>query len=248
MEIRLLGPMEISHATPVDWKAVEIPKVRTLFAVLLAARGRVVPLSRIIDEIWYDGRGRQGDQRNLVHQYVMRLRRQLGDRGHSVLVTRTTGYSLSCGSARLDARCFKELAVRGQEQFVCDDLSGAFDTLGEALALWRGAPLEGVPSAPSVVAEVARLEEARLAAAEMRIDVSHRLGRYLDTLSEVRALRDAHPLREGLWEKEIIALRECGRRADALEVYQDARRTLREELGLEPAARLRDLQRELLTG
>ncbi|MFJ9871271.1 BTAD domain-containing putative transcriptional regulator [Streptomyces sp. NPDC101165] len=223
--------------------------MRTLFAVLLAARGRVVPVSRIVDEIWYDGRGRrQRDPRNLVHQYVMRLRRQLGDHNHSVLVTQATGYSLSCEPAQLDARRFEELATRGQEQLTSGDLDHAFDTLGKALALWRGTPLEGVPPAPSIVAEAARLEEARLTAAEMRIDVSHRLGRHFDTLSETHALRDANPLREGLWEKEMIALRACGRRADALELYQEARRTLREELGLEPSTRLRVLQQELLAG
>lgn len=245
-EFRMLGTLEIYDGQ--NWKLVEAPKIRTVMAVLLTANGRVVSLARLIDELWYNGPQQKRDQRNLVQQYVMRLRRQLGDRNHSVLVTKAPGYSLNFEPSQLDARRFEELHAEGQKLFAAGVYKRAFNVLGDALDLWRGAPLEGVPASPTVLAEAERLEEARLAAAEMRIDASHHNGRYAATLAELRTLRDANPLREGLWMKEMIALRECGRRADALEVYQRARRTLREELGLEPGAGLRDLQQHILAG
>lgn len=245
-EFRMLGTLEIFDGH--NWKPVEAPKIRTVLAVLLTANGRVVSLARLIDELWYNGPQQKRDQRNLVQQYVMKLRRRLGDRNHSVLVTKAPGYCLNFEPAQLDARRFEELHAEGQELFAAGVYERAFNVLGDALDLWRGAPLEGVPASPTVLAEAERLEEARLAAAEMRIDASHHNGGYAATLAELRTLRDANPLREGLWMKEMIALRECGRRADALEVYQRARRTLREELGLEPSVDLRDLQQRILVG
>ncbi|WP_035806407.1 AfsR/SARP family transcriptional regulator, partial [Kitasatospora mediocidica] len=245
IEFRLLGTLEIFDG--LHWKSVETPKIRSVLAVLLAASGRVISMERLVEELWYDGPQRKRDQRNLVQQYVMKLRRQLGDHDHSMLVTKAPGYRLLFEPARLDARRFDTLHAEGQALFGAGSYRQAFTVLGDALSLWRGAALDDVPASPIVRAESERLEEARLAAAEMRIDASHRTGGHAVTLAELRTLRDTNPLREGLWEKEMIALLECGRRADALEVYQRARRTLQEELGLEPGSALRDLQQLILT-
>ncbi|MER7379672.1 AfsR/SARP family transcriptional regulator [Streptomyces lanatus] len=244
----MLGPLEVLSGAPQHWKPVEVPKVRILLVVLLAARGRVVSLERLVHELWFDGGQEAKDHRNLLHQYVMRLRRQLGDRRRTVLVTQSPGYRLLLEPEQLDVSRFDELCARGQDLFAAGRYDRAVAVFGEALALWRGAPLEDVPPSPSVVAEAERLREARLAAAEMCVDASHRTGEYAATLAELRALRDDHPLREGLWEKEMTALHACGRRAEALELYQLARRTFRTELGLEPGASLRTLQRRILEG
>ncbi|MFI9270996.1 BTAD domain-containing putative transcriptional regulator [Kitasatospora sp. NPDC052896] len=242
---RILGALELFDG--LVWKPVETPKIRILLAVLLSASGRVISIERLVEELWYEGAQQKFDQRNLVQQYVMRLRHQLGDRDRSVLVTKAPGYRLVFDPARLDAHRFEVLHAEGQDLFAAGADQRAFTVLGDALALWRGGAMDDVPTSPIVRAEAERLEEARLAAAEMRIDASHRIGGHAATLAELRALRRSNPLREGLWEKEMIALLECGRRADALDLYQRARRTLHEELGLEPGTALRRLQQRILT-
>lgn len=242
----MLGTLEMS-AGP-HWRSIEAPKVRTLLAVLLTASGRVISQERLVDELWYNGPQREKDHRNLVQQYVMRLRRQLGDADRTVLLTRAPGYSLRFEPQQLDARRFETLFAEGRALFADGSYERAFTRLGDALKLWRGSALEDVPPSPTVLAESERLAECRLAAAELRIDASHRCGRYTETLAELRALRDANPLSEGLWVKEMIVLCRCGRRADALEAYQRLRRTLRSELGLEPSAGLKALHQLILEG
>lgn len=166
----------------------------------------------------------------------MRLRRRLGDRDRAMPVTKAPGYRLVFDPARLDAYRFETLQAEGQSLFAAGAYGEALTVLGDALAPWRGPAMEDVPASPTVRTEAERLEEARPAAAELRIDASHRIGAHTDTLAELRALRERNPLREGLWEKEMTALLASGRRAEALEVYHRARRTFQEELGLEPGA------------
>ncbi|MGW2113683.1 AfsR/SARP family transcriptional regulator, partial [Streptomyces sp. NPDC001948] len=213
------------------WKSAGGPKVRILLAVLLAAAGRTISIDRLVEELWSPGSHPQRDQRNLVQQYVMRLRRQLGDLDRTVLVTKAPGYRLVFDPARLDACRFEALHAEGQALFASGAYEKSFTVLGSALELWRGPAMEDVPVSPTVRTEAERLEEARLAAAELRIDASHRIGGHIATLAELRALRDGNPLREGLWEKEMTALVESGRRAEALDVYQRARRVFQDELG-----------------
>jgi DNA-binding SARP family transcriptional activator len=244
-DFRVLGALEIYDG--MMWRPAGSPKVRILLAVLLAAAGRTISIERLVEELWSPGSHPDQDQRNLVHQYVMRLRRRLGDHDHAMLVTKAPGYRLVFDPARLDAYRFETLHAEGQSLFAAGAYEKAFTVLGDALALWRGPAMEDVPVSPTVRTEVERLEEARLAAAELRIDASHRIGGHTHTLAELRALRERNPLREGLWEKEMTALLASGRRAEALEVYQRARRTFQEELGLEPGAHLRDLQQAILT-
>ncbi|MFE7264037.1 BTAD domain-containing putative transcriptional regulator [Streptomyces sp. NPDC057592] len=244
-DFRVLGALEILDGF--TWKSAGGPKVRILLAVLLAAAGRTISIDRLVEELWTPGSHPHRDQRNLVQQYVMRLRRQLGDRDRTVLVTKAPGYRLVFDPARLDACRFEALHAEGQGLFAAGAYEKAFTVLGSALELWRGPAMEDVPVSPTVRTEAERLEEARLAAAELRIDASHRVGGHIATLAELRALRDGNPLREGLWEKEMTALVESGRRAEALDVYQRARRVFQDELGLEPGTALRDLQQLILT-
>lgn len=244
-DFRVLGALEILDG--LTWKSAGGPKVRILLAVLLAAAGRTISIDRLVEELWSPGSHPQRDQRNLVQQYVMRLRRQLGDLDRTVLVTKAPGYRLVFDPARLDACRFEALHAEGQALFASGAYEKSFTVLGSALELWRGPAMEDVPVSPTVRTEAERLEEARLAAAELRIDASHRIGGHIATLAELRALRDGNPLREGLWEKEMTALVESGRRAEALDVYQRARRVFQDELGLEPGTALRDLQQLILT-
>lgn len=244
-DFRVLGALEISDG--LTWRSVGSPKVRILLAVLLAAAGRTISIERLAEELWTPGSHPHRDQRNLVQQYVMRLRRRLDDRDRAILVTKAPGYRLVFDPERLDACRFEALHTEGQGLFAAGAYDKALTVLGDALALWRGPAMEDVPVSPTVRTEAERLEEARLAAAELRIDASHRIGAHGDTLAELRALRLRNPLREGLWEKEMTALLASGRRAEALDVYQRARRTFQEELGLEPGTTLRDLQQVILS-
>ncbi|HEU5031586.1 MAG TPA: BTAD domain-containing putative transcriptional regulator [Spirillospora sp.] len=117
--------------------------------------------------------------------------------------------------------------------------------LGEALDLWRGPALAGVPGAE---AEAVRLEERRLAALEDRIEADLRRGRHRDVVPELRELVDRHPLREQLAGLLMRALRDGGGRAEALVVFEEARRRLADELGADPSAGLAALHVELLRG
>ena len=93
---------------------------------------------------------------------------------------------------------------------------------------------------------IARLEEIRLSALELRIDADLAIGRHDELVGELEALVAAHPLREGLRTSLMTALYRSGRQAEALEAYRDARRTLVDELGIEPSTALQELERAIL--
>src|SRR2546422_678494 len=124
--------------------------------------------------------------------------------------------------------------------------AGAADTLRTALALWRGAPLADLAWEPFAHVEITRLEELRLAALEDRIDADLALGRHGQLVAELERLVAEQPLRERPRSQLMLALYRSGRQADALAVYQRARRTLVDELGLEPSDSLRQLERAIL--
>ena len=116
----------------------------------------------------------------------------------------------------------------------------------EALRLWRGPALADVAEAPFARAEASRLEEARLAAVEDRIEADLACGRHGEVTAELEALTGDHPFRERLWSQRIIALYRCGRQADALRAYQQLRSTLGEQLGIEPSSALQQLEGAVL--
>ena len=118
--------------------------------------------------------------------------------------------------------------------------------LREALGLWRGPPLADFAFDSFAQEEIARLEELRLAAIEERIDADLALGRQADLVAELEALVAHHPLRERLRGQLMLALYRSGRQAEALQVYQDARHVLVEELGLEPGRALQQLEQAIL--
>ena len=113
-------------------------------------------------------------------------------------------------------------------------------------ALWRGPALADLAFEPFAQAEAARLDELRVAALEDRIAAELALGRHAAVASELEPLIAEHPLRERLRRLQMLALYRCGRQAEALEAYRAARRTLVEEVGVEPGAELRDLHEAML--
>ena len=217
---------------------------RVVLAVLLADIGRVVSTERLVDAVWADSRPRRAV--NTVQAYVMRLRRLLGDDQGALIVTRGRGYELRAASGQLDAVVFERLVVSGRRELDRGRPEAGTAQLGKALALWHGPVLADVPASPALATRAAQLDQVRLAAEEDNARALLELGRLTQVVEELQRLVEESPLREQRWVLLISALDRCGRRAEALEAYQRARRLLREELGLEPGTQLRQLQRTLL--
>ena len=146
----------------------------------------------------------------------------------------------------LDAERFEQLASDGRALLLDGRPDDAGAALREALALWRGPPLADLAAVPFAPAEITRLEEERLAAVEARVEADLAAGRHAELVAELRGLTDEHPFRERLAAHRMLALYRCGRQAEALEVYREARRLLADELGLEPGEGLRRLERDML--
>jgi YVTN family beta-propeller protein len=239
MEFRLLGRLEVRDrglAVPLGGR-----KQQSLLAVLLLHAGEVVPTERLIDALWGERPPRSAA--NSIHVYVSQLRRVLGD---GRLVTRGRGYVLELEAGQLDVERFEGLLARGRELLGAGDASAAAETLRAALGLWRGPPLADLAYEQFAQGEIARLEALRLAALEERIESDLRLGRHAELVPELEALVREEPLNERLRAQLMLALYRSGRQADALEAYHDARRTLVEELGLEPGPTLQELERAIL--
>ncbi|MGI5336476.1 BTAD domain-containing putative transcriptional regulator [Streptomyces sp. CA-181903] len=193
------------------------------------------------------GRLRPRSADTTVRTYVYRLRRLLGDLAGDAPEIRKQGggYLLTAGGATLDTELFRDLLARGREARDRTDPGTALGHLRDALALWRGTPF-GDADTPYFTAERERWEQLRSAATEELAAVQIGLGRYAEAVAMLEAELAGRPLWEKLWELRIRALAGLGRRADALAAYQDARRLLHTELGLEPGPGLRELHRGIL--
>ncbi|TYC68250.1 hypothetical protein EH183_40740, partial [Streptomyces sp. CB01881] len=164
----------------------------------------------------------------------------------SVLETVAGGYRLNTGGCTVDVREFERLAGAGHRAMEGGDVPLAARQLASALTLWRGAAVADVPAGPHLGVELRRLEETRLCALDQRIDADLRLGRHRVLLAELTVLVARYRTHESLHRQLMLALHRSGRRGEALEVYRRLRGTLVGELGIEPSAELRLLQREIL--
>ena len=231
---RILGPLEVENVSDLGG-----PKPRTLLARLLLEPNRVVTYDELIEAVWPDEPPRRA--RHTLQVYVSSLRRALGE---DRIRSDASGYSARVGPDELDLSRFEQLSAEGRTLMRSGDAEGALSRLAEALSLWRGSPLADV--APALEIERARLEELGLAVEEEELDAALALGRYEEVVPQVEALVRRHPTRERLRRQLMLALYRSGRQAEALEAYRDARRTLVEELGLEPGAELRELEAAIL--
>jgi DNA-binding SARP family transcriptional activator len=217
-------------------------KQRALLALLLLHANEVVSAGRLIDVLWSDAP--PADAAKALQIHVSRLRRVLGS--DDVLRTRPGGYLLAVDEATFDRARFERLAAEGHSSLARGDAAAARERLGEALSLWRGAPLAEFATEEFAQPEIGRLEELRLAALEDRIEADLALGSHARLVAELEALVARHPLRERLRGQLMLALYRCGRQADALEAYRDARRALVDELGIEPGKPLQELEQAIL--
>ncbi|WFB11311.1 AfsR/SARP family transcriptional regulator [Streptomyces sp. LX-29] len=148
----------------------------------------------------------------------------------------------------MDAEQFERRCSAGRQALTSGTPAEAMEHLGHAMALWRGSAMVDVVDAPAIAAEQIRLNERRLTATELWLRAGLACGRHDVLIPELESLVTAHPLREHFRELLMTALYESGRRADALSVYRNLRRTLREELGIDPGAGIQRLERTILQG
>ncbi len=242
MEFRILGPLQVLDGE------VEVPlpsgKERELLAVLLLHAGAVVSRERLIDELW--GESPPPTAGKALNVHVSQLRKTLARNGHEPIATRPPGYALRVEPEQLDAARFERLLAQARERTAAGEVAAAHTLLVEALVLWRGPALDGIELESAARTEAARLEELRLAARMDRIDCDLALGSHEQLPGELEALIGEHPLRERLRGQLMLALYRAGRQADALRAYQEARKMLVDELGLEPSVPLQRLERAIL--
>jgi len=239
---RILGPLEVR--TGQGWAKIGAAKQRSVLATLLLRPGQPVPTEVLIDEVW-PGKP-PAKAANLVSVYVHHLRRRIGDADGKVLITRAPGYQVVLGPGELDADQFAGLVTEGRRALASGAPDRAVDLLTEALELWRGPALADVLATSLVAAEADRLGQSRIEALELRAEASLACGRFAEVLPEVRRLLADHPLQEKLWALQIRALYGAGRQAEALEVYEQARNKIADELGVDPGAELRQLYHQIL--
>jgi DNA-binding SARP family transcriptional activator len=227
-------------------RPITAPKQRILLASLALAANRIVPIDELADLVW-DGTPPESWHAAL-HNYVARLRKSMGSAGPR-LVTRSPGYALELANdAEADWREFEALSSRAQTDVQSGQWERAGKALRAALALWRGVPLIDVPCEPLRREWVPALTERWLQLVEWRIDADLMLHHDSNLIVELTPLVSAYPLRERFHCQLMAALCRCGRQAEALAVYQDARRLLVSDLGIEPGPELQQMHRQVLSG
>jgi YVTN family beta-propeller protein len=239
MEYRVLGPLEVrdgEQCVPLGGA-----KQRALLARLLLDANHVVSRDRLIDDLWGDEPPETAVQS--VQVYVSRLRKLLPP---DTLLTHPAGYELDVAPGEVDLQSFERLRFAAREALARDEPELASALLHDALALWRGPPLAEFAYGGFARGEIGRIENLRLCAVEDRVEADLALGRHADVTGELEALIAEHPHRERLRGALMLALYRSGRQADALAVYQEARRAL-VEIGLEPGSELQRLQKAILT-
>ncbi|MBW1599963.1 AfsR/SARP family transcriptional regulator [Streptomyces sp. JJ38] len=239
MEFRVLGPVEAvdGEGRPLP---VTAPMLRVLLAALTLRPNRPVPADELSEQLW--GEQLPANVRTTLRNYVMRLRRALPD---DLIRTVPAGYLLAVEPEHTDLGRFRALLLRARELAPTDQAQAAA-LLREALGLWRGAPLGDLPDVPLRTAQQPRLEELHLTAAEECYELELALGRHETLVDELSAAAHRHRLRERLTRLLMLALHRCGRTAEALAVYQEARRELVAELAIEPGAETRELEQAIL--
>ena len=239
MEFRILGPLEVSSEDgPVTLSA---SKHRALLTHLLLHPNEVVPSEVLVDALWGEQPPPSG--RKVLQIYVSQLRKLLGP---AVLQTRAPGYLLAVDLSRLDSARFERLAQEASQVLRDGNPALASALFARALALWRGPALVDLAYESLVQTEARRLEELRVTALEQRLEADLQLGRHAALVGEVQSLVAEHPLQERFRAQLMLALYQGGRQAEAMDAYADARRTLVDELGVEPSLELRDLQHAIL--
>ncbi len=243
MRVQVLGDLEVRRDGVV--LGLGGPKQRALVGLLVAARGRPVPIERLIDQLW--GEEPPAKVMLSLHTMVAKLRRQMepgrGPRGQAeLLVTRPSGYALLLADDAVDAPCFEELAHRARGT---DDQAEQERLLVEALSLWRGSAYAGLGDVSALRSEAARLAELRLSVLEQLWEARVQRGAE-NAVAELSVLVAEHPGRERLWALLALALYRAGRQGEALDALRRVRRYLADGLGIDPGSELQRLEQAVL--
>jgi predicted ATPase/DNA-binding SARP family transcriptional activator len=241
LDFRVLGPVEVRDGSAA--RALGGPRRKALLLRLLLDAGSFVSADRLVDDLW---RGQPAASAlHSLHVYVSELRRALGP-GAAMLEREGRGYRVALGSDQLDAARFERMLAEARRASGERAHHRAAALTTGALALWRGEPYADVTYEEWAAGEIARLQELRIVAEELRIEAELELGGHAAAIAELEALIRAHPLQERLHYLLVLALYRADRQADALEAYQNCRRVLVEGLGLDPGAELQALERAVL--
>ena len=226
MHLRILGPLEVWTAQG-ERIHVSGVKRRALLATLVIQTGQAVSIPRLITELW--GPAPPAGAVNALQAHIVRLRKALSTEPDR-LVTHPTGYTLY---ADTDAKEFTHLVTAARHS------PDPAPQLRKALSLWRGPALDGCVAGDICAAEASALEEVRLTAMETLYEASLRAGHHAEVIADLTEATTAFPLRERFYAQLMEALCRAGRQADALAVYDRARKRFITELGAEPGPALR---------
>jgi predicted ATPase/DNA-binding SARP family transcriptional activator len=241
--VRVLGSLELQ----VDGQVVPLtsPKLRMLLSALVIDANVVVSTDRLIQILWGDEP--PAAALRSLHTHIYRLRTLLEPgceraEAGALLVTRTPGYVLQLEPLQSDASYFEKLVHQARAHTCDDDPAAAASTLDLALGIWRGPAFAEFAFDDFARPEAVRLEELRVAAIEQRVDANLALGRHAELIGDLEVSVAAFPLRERLRAQLMVALYRSGRQVEALRAFQNFRRYLGDELGLEPSKALHDLE------
>jgi DNA-binding SARP family transcriptional activator/tetratricopeptide (TPR) repeat protein len=242
MRFGILGPLTVSDPDgPVVIRGL-MP--RTVLAVLLLHANSPVSTDHLINVLW--GEKCPGSAASSLHNHVMRLRRMLGAAGGARVQTVIFGYQIQVRPGELDLDDFAAFCAVGRAAGRDGQWGEASRALAAALALWRGGSVGDLPDLVGHEAQIQQLLESRIQAVEGRIEADLELGRHREAVSELRALTADHPLREAFHEQLMLALYRSDLRAEAIDAFRRLRRSLVDELGVEPAVSVRQLYRRIL--
>ena len=245
MHISVLGPVTLTGADGAT--AVPAPRLQQVLGLLLMARGAVVPVPALAADLW--PAGGPPTVRTTIRTYVHDLRALLRD-GDCALETTDAGYRLLVPEGQVDAFVFRALLARATALLdgtpSAERLREAHRLLHRGLALWRGTAFTGVPAGPTLELHLTALQADWRQAVRLRVHLDLLLGRHSDLIGELKALVSEFPLDEEFHAQLMVALYRCGRRGEALRVYEQHRRTLRAELGADVPPRLDRLRRRIL--
>ena len=240
VEYRLLGTLQVlaaGESIPLGGR-----NERALLGALLLQPNQPVSVDRLVDAIWSENPPTTAE--HAVSVYVSKLRKRLGTDaiGHA-----PSGYVLRVAPGQLDLEHFESCCRTARDELALGNAARARDLLDEALALWRGRALADLEHEDFAKGSIARLEELRLAAIVTRAEAMLELGRAPELVPELEGATARHPHDERLCGLLMLALYRAGRQADALAKFQLMRTRLSDDLGLEPSASLRELERNILT-
>jgi DNA-binding SARP family transcriptional activator/tetratricopeptide (TPR) repeat protein len=243
MKFRILGPLDVrSNGQSL---AISGNRQQRLLALLLLDMNHVIDDERLIRELWATP---PSSARQQLHNAIGNLRRALAVSGEETRITRANvGYRLEAPPTSLDMQEFRSFTRQAKTAEANGSHQDAVNLLQSGLGLWRGDALAGLEGG-AITAAATNLNEQRLSAIEDSMSLRLKSGEGASLIGQLRQLVAANPLRETLRGQLMQALSRSSLQADALTVYDEGRRILAEELGIDPSRHLRELHASILTG